>query len=444
MGGDPRLAAFRLLLRLARGGGYVNLALDAALQREALASQDKAFCAALVYGVVERRRTLEYQLRDLLRQPLQKLQPEARASLLLGLYQLYFMDRVPPHAAINESVQLCKKSKAHYSAGMVNAVLRKASARGLQYPERVADERLWLSVRYSSPEWLCDLWRESYGPDTAEALLAFSLERAPLALRVNPLRCTVAEFSSQLAAAGLANKISPLASECVFLPGGGAVQGLPRFAQGWFHVQDLAAQLCCRVLDAQPGETVFDLCAAPGGKSFTIAEMMGDSGEIVALELHEARVNLISEGARRLGLQSIRAMRGDALQAGRTVGMRKKADRVLCDVPCSGLGILRKKPDIREKTRTEIDKLPEMQYNMLCSAYDCLKDGGTLVYATCTLNPAENEQVCRRFLAGKPEMTAREVLRDIPAWREVGEPWCTLMPHVSGTDGFFIAKFTKG
>ena len=445
MGGklSPRALAFRLLLRMERDGAYSNLALDAALEREAMGEADSALCTALVYGVAERRRTLEYQLEDLLRKPLKQLPLEAKAALELGLYQIYFMERVPHHAAINESVELAKHSKAPHTAGMVNAVLRRAAARELQLPDRAKDELRWLGVRYSCPEWLGRLWRDSYGVDIAEALLAASLERPPAALRVNTTRCAPEDLRLRLEEAGISCEVSPWLPEALLLEKPGAIPKLPGFAEGWFHVQDTAAQLCCRALAPAPGETVFDLCAAPGGKSFTLAQMMGDTGRVVAMELHEARAGLITQGAERLGLRCVEAVRGDAGDAGQILSKYGRADKILCDAPCSGLGILRKKPDIREKTPAELDKLPEMQYYLLCSASECLKTGGALAYATCTLNPAENEALCRRFLLEHPDFAAEPVLPGIPGYRGAGEAWLTLMPHLYGGDGFFIAKFTK-
>ncbi|MDR2754057.1 MAG: hypothetical protein LBB50_07095 [Oscillospiraceae bacterium] len=224
---------------------------------------------------------------------------------------------------------------------------------------------------------------------------------------------------------------------------GANVTQLPGFAEGHFHVQDLAAQLCCRALDPRPGNTVFDLCAAPGGKTFTLAEMMQDTGRVIAVDLHKNRVRLVAEGAARLGLRCVEPRQGDALRAADLPGIAGYADRVLCDVPCSGLGILRKKPDIREKLHTELDKLPEMQYAIVCAGAACVAQEGVLVYATCTLRPAENEEVCRRFLRAHPGFAALPVLPEHETGRRAPEGFLTLMPHLGGTDGFFIAKFGR-
>jgi len=412
--------AIQLLVQCEKSRSYANLALDAALKREALPSVDAALCAALVYGVIERRRTLDYQLESLLQKPLPQLPAEARAVLRLGLYQLFYMERIPAHAAIHESVALAKASpKTRHLAGLVNAVLRNAQARGLIMPE--GDDDQALSVRYSCPEWLVALWRESY-PGNYNQLLEHSFGNSEIILRANTLRTTTGALA-ELLKVQRAQPIKGL-PDALKIPGG-QITRLPGYGDGLFHVQDAAAQLCCLALDPQPGHTVLDLCAAPGGKSFTCAQLMRDQGKIIALDLHANRVKLIEQGAARLGITCIKALQGDARQA--ETLFPGKADRVLCDVPCSGLGILGKKPDIREKMRAELDKLPEMQYAILCGGMRSLAPGGTLVYATCTLNPAENEAVCQRFLAEYPEFRAA--------------PFRTLMPHTDGTDGFFIAKF---
>jgi len=418
MKANPRAIASKLLVQCERSRSYANLALDAALKRESLTGADAALCAALVYGVIERRRTLDYQLDTLLQKPLSELPGEARAALRLGLYQLFFMERIPAHAAIHESVELAKASqKSRHLAALVNAVLRKAQARGLVLPG--GDDDHALSVRYSCPEWLVSLWRGSY-PGHYIQLLEHSFGSGELTLRVNTLKTTAEALAARLGAQlvkGLPGVLK--------IPGGNITQ-LPGYDDGLFHVQDAAAQLCCLALDPQPGDTVLDLCAAPGGKSFTCAQLMQDSGKIIAMDLHANRVKLIEQGAARLGLTCVEAVQGDARRA--EFLYPNKADRVLCDVPCSGLGILRKKPDIREKMRAELDKLPEMQYAILCAGMRSLTPGGVLVYATCTLNPAENEGVCNRFLAQHPAFRA--------------EPFRTLMPHIDGTDGFFLARFT--
>ena len=417
-----RSVAAALLVRCEKSRSYANLALDAALKQAALSGADAALCAALAYGVIERRSTLDYQLDSLLQKPLAQLPAEARAALRLGLYQLFYMQRVPAHAAIHESVELVKASQStRHLAALVNAVLRRAQTRGLVLPEGESDAAL--GVKYSCPEWLVSLWRESYPGDYIQ-LLEHSFNRGETVLRVNTIK-TNSENLTQLLWEYDPRPVDDL-PDALKITGQGSITQLPGYDEGLFHVQDAAAQLCCRALDPQPGETVLDLCAAPGGKSFTCAQLMQNKGKVSAMELHARRTALIKQGAARLGLDCIEAVQGDARQADALY--QNKADRVLCDVPCSGLGTIGKKPDIREKMPTELDKLPETQYNILCTGVRCLAPGGVLVYATCTLNPAENEDVCDRFLAAHPGLRA--------------EPFRTLMPHTHGTDGFFIARFT--
>ncbi|MCL2532479.1 MAG: 16S rRNA (cytosine(967)-C(5))-methyltransferase RsmB [Oscillospiraceae bacterium] len=411
MKNTSRYIAATLLQQCEKNRSYANLALDAALKKAQLSSADASLCTALVYGVIERRRTLDYQLQDLLTKPLDALPAQTRAALRLGLYQLFFM-RVPAHAAINESVALVKAQGAPHTAGLVNAVLRRAQGRGLMLPE---DD---LNVRYSVPEWLVELWRESY-PDDYMQLLEHSFGGGnDIVLRVNTLKTTAEELAAQVDGEVIDGLPAVRVKSC-------DITKLPSFDEGLFHVQDVAAQLACAAVDPQPGDTVFDLCAAPGGKSFTLAQMMNDCGRVVATDLHANRVRLIEQGAARLGLSCIEARAHDAKQA-HELGV---ADRVLCDVPCSGLGTLRKKPDIREKTAQELDKLPDIQYTILCAGAHCVAQHGVLVYATCTLNPAENEQVCARFAREHSDFTLDHMR--------------TYMPHIDETDGFFVAKFIR-
>jgi 16S rRNA (cytosine967-C5)-methyltransferase len=262
-----------------------------------------------------------------------------------------------------------------------------------------------------------ELWQKSY-PDDYISLLEHSFAgNHEIMLRVNTLHTTAEELANLTGGA-------PATPTAVRIPSCDVTK-LPGFAQGHFHVQDMAAQLACAAVDPQPGETVFDLCAAPGGKSFTLAQMMRNQGRVVATDLHANRVRLIEQGAARLGLTCIETRVHNAKQA-HELGM---ADRVLCDVPCSGLGTLRKKPDIREKTAQELDKLPDIQYTILCEGARCVVPYGVLVYATCTLNPAENEQVCARFTHEHCDFTLEHMR--------------TYMPHLDRTDGFFIAKFIR-
>ena len=429
---SAREAAFSLLKQMNSNAAYSNLLLENAPVLAALSRRDRALAAALVYGVTERRLTLDYNLSQYLTKPLQKLSPEAVIVLRLGALQLLFMEKIPPSAAINESVKLAKKHCA-YAAGLCNAVLRKVAGNGLVLPAETAEN--YLSVKYSCPQWLIDGWVREYDAETARGILENSFASEGFTVRVNPLKCDADTLLSRLSGEGVAAERGdlPNALRLTHLPS--RVDQLPSFCDGWFHVQDKASMLCALAVGAKPGETVFDLCAAPGGKTFTLAEEMQNTGVVKAFDLHAHRAALISEGAGRLGLSCVEAAAGDATVFDPALGL---ADRVLCDVPCSGLGILRQKPEIRWKDPEELKALPALQLSILENGARYVKNGGRLVYSTCALSKAENEDVCAAFAASHPEM------RPVPPLPEISDsPTLTLFPHIHCCDGFFIAAFQK-
>lgn len=435
-----RQAAFEALLKIQREGAYSNLVVDAALkENEHFDDRDKAFFSNLVYGTLDRLILIDYNLGLYLNQPVRKLKPELHTILRLGAYQLLFLDKVPSRAAVNESVNLAKVNKSAFAASLVNAVLRRVADNGLQLPEGEQKGPAYLAIKYSCPEWLISLWIDAYGFENAVAIAEKALEPAPVIIKVNTTKTTVDDLIWKLAEDGVIAEKSEKFPDSLVLENTGAVEELAAYKEGLFHAQDFASQLCCRAVDAQIGETVFDLCSAPGGKAFTIAEAMQNTGCVRAFDIYQSRVDLIRNGAKRLGLINVYTYLSDASIFNENYGM---ADRVLCDVPCSGLGIIRRKPEIRFKKAADIDNLPELQYRILCNATRYLKDGGRLVYSTCTLNPKENEEVCNRFLAEHPEFEAVEVLPEIPRYNGK-DKYLTLMPHIHSTDGFFVAAFCK-
>lgn len=435
-----RQAAFEALLKIQREDAYSNLVVDAALkENEHFDDRDKAFFSNLVYGTLDRLILIDYNLGLYLNQPVRKLKPELHTILRLGAYQLLFLDKVPSRAAVNESVNLAKVNKSAFAASLVNAVLRRVADNGLQLPEGEKKGPAYLAIKYSCPEWLISLWIDAYGLENAVAIAEKALEPAPVIIKVNTTKTTVDDLIWKLAEDGVIAEKSEKFPDSLVLENTGAVEELAAYKEGLFHAQDFASQLCCRAVDAQIGETVFDLCSAPGGKAFTIAEAMQNTGCVRAFDIYQSRVDLIRSGAKRLGLINVYTYLSDASIFNENYGM---ADRVLCDVPCSGLGIIRRKPEIRFKKAADIDNLPELQYRILCNATRYLKDGGRLVYSTCTLNPKENEEVCNRFLAEHPEFEAVEVLPEIPRYNGK-DKYLTLMPHIHSTDGFFVAAFCK-
>ena len=421
-------------MQLQKNGGYSNLLLENSPLMGEFDARDRAFISALVYGVIERQLTLDYQLSLYLTKPLKKLQPQALCLLRLGAYQIMFADKVPESAAVNETVSLAK-ANCRYAAGLINAVLRKITQNGLVLPQDT-DKAEYLSVRYSCPVPLVERWLTDYGEEDTIGILESSLQPVGLTVRVNTTKTTTPALKAVLEAQGVSCETTAVPDALILSQLPCPVDRLQAFQDGLFHVQDKASMLCALALQAQPGQTVFDLCAAPGGKSFTIAELMQNEGRVCAFDLYEKRVGLIRSGAERLGLTCLKAAVGDAAVYNETVG---QADRVLCDVPCSGLGVMRQKPEVKYKDLASLDTLPALQAQILANGARYLKDDGRLVYSTCALDKRENEAVCTAFLKEHPDFTAVPPLPDVS-----DSPFLTLMPHRFHCDGFFIAAFQKG
>lgn len=418
-------------MKIERDKSYSNIAVAGALKNVDLQNADKALFTAIVYGTVERMITLDYNLSLYLKQPLKKLKPQVLCILRMGAYQIFFMDKIPDRAAINESVNLTKSNGAGFASGLCNAVLRKLSVNGLSLPKLGENpsekERLhFYSVKYSCPEELVKLFADSYGEEDAVGIMEHSLGAQPITVRVNTTRCTAEELAKRLVTEGVTVKSHETVKNALCLENVGSIESLDSYKDGLFHVQDASSQMCCEALGVKPGDTVFDMCAAPGGKSFTLAELMKDEGVLRAFDLYEHRVKLISSGAKRLGLHIIDARVGNAEEFVTALGL---ADRVLCDVPCAGLGIIGRKPEIRYKVLENIDNLPHMQYNILTNASRYLKVNGTLVYSTCSLNPEENDEVVSRFVNEHTDFRLVSMK--------------TVLPHLNNSDGFFFAVLTR-
>ncbi len=424
---DDRQLAFKILNKIERDRAYSNLTLDYYISQNNKSAASASFVTALVYGVTERKITLDFYLSSFLKQPLRKLKPEVLTALRMGTYQLKFMDKIPASAAVNESVKLVKKNGCQYASGLVNSVLRKASKADIEYPE--TDNIYYdMSIRYSCPEPLVRHFCDDYGTENAEGILSRSLGSSALRARVNTLKTDTDSLISVLRSEGIeAQKINEVDGH-IEIKHSGSLESLTAYKNGLFHIQDTSSALCVNALDVKENTTLIDVCSAPGGKAFTAAELMHNKGRILAFDLYEQRTRLISEGAKRLGIDIIEARRGDASVI--NPELAESADRVLCDVPCSGLGIIGRKPEIRYKDLGFVDKLCELQYNILVNSSSYLKHGGLLVYSTCSLNKKENEGVCDRFLSCSPSFYKKEDYK-------------TLMPHINNSDGFFIAVFGR-
>lgn len=427
---DPRYLAVKLLDKTFSGGSYSNLQLDSGLKASDLDDRGKKLCSAVYYGVIERKLTLDHIIGGLSSRPIAKLDSIILNILRCGIYQIMYMDSVPDNAAVNESVALAKKFRKTSASGMVNAVLRNfiRSGKEIKLPKNAAEA---MSVKYSAPAELVKSLTDDYGAEKAEEFLENSLEKSVTYIRRNALICNEKEFNEALGDIK-AEKLR----ECCYTVESGDLTATEAFRKGYFHVQGLASQLCCEALAPTEQDRVLDICAAPGGKTFTMAELMNGKGEIYAFDLHEKRAELIRKGAERLGLTNIKAAAGDATVFNPDL---PKFTKILCDVPCSGLGVIGSKPEIKYKNISDFAGLPDIQYKIVCNALNYLEEGGTLVYSTCTVRRAENEEVCERLLREHPELEAVELPEML------GEKFgtmATLMPPKFGS-GFFIAKFRK-
>jgi len=432
---SPRKLALDSLLACEKCGKYTNLEIDSGLKGASLSAADRGLYTRLVYGVSERQITLDYILNQYARIKTDDMEPATRMALRMGIYQLLYMDRIPSHAAVSETVDLVPRR----STGFVNAILRGFLRAGCQYslPDPGQTEA-YLSVRYSFPEEICALYLQDYGMDTAQQILASANVQPPVTIRVNTLRHTREEALAILQKDGEGEvNLSPVPDMLT------ADALTPRMRGGlengdWF-VQDPASRICTLVVDAMPGETVIDTCACPGGKSFSMGLDMAGEGDLYAFDLHANKLSLISSTGARLGLgKMLHVARRDAREPEEV--LFSKADRVLCDAPCSGLGVVAKKPDIRYKKLADIMGLPAVQKDILAGAASYVKPGGILVYSTCTLHKAENEDVVRAFLSQHPEFSLSPF--SVPLG-EAPEGMLTLLPHIHGTDGFFIAKMKR-
>lgn len=426
---NPRQLAAAALLDMERRGGYSNLLLEPRLRGEALSPRDRAFSTTLFYGVLERKITLDWVIAHYSRTPPAKLDPEVLTALRLGALQLMEFSSIPPSAAVSESVEVARALGKAKAAGLVNGVLR-AMVRGNCAAPPPKDKLTALSVEYSVPAPLIQRWRKAYGHDTTLEILGGTRGPAPTFLRVNTVKTTAAGLQERLLADGLHSREVAGVENALELLTPASIGEIPAFQEGLFHVQDISSQLCAAALAPRPGMMVLDLCAAPGGKTFTLAERMENRGQVVARDLYPQRVRLVEDGAARLELTSVTAETGDALLY--DPALEGKFDRVLCDVVCSGFGTMRRKPEIRYKPLDSLDGLPEVQYNILENASHYLKKGGRLVYSTCTLLPEENDQVAERFLREHSEFF----------------PPCPAKTHIHGRDGldcdgFFTAVFER-
>ena len=438
---QSRYEALRILVRVEQDRAFADIVLEHALAHARLEPRDAALCTELVYGTLRWRRHLDWRLAPHLKRPLEKLDPWVRSLLRLTAYQLFFLDRVPRWAAVDEAVSLAKlKSRRPGPPEFVNAVLRSLT-RATGAPPPPASPVEAAAVRCSFPDWIAARWLDRYGAAEAEALMVASNDRPPTTLRANALRTTREALGARVRDEELASThLTELAPEGLIVDHGAAGRWAA-FADGWCTVQDEASMLVARLLDPRPGELVGDVCAAPGTKATHLAELMGNRGRIVAMDPQAARLKLVSKAAARLGIGIIETHVGSAASlAGR---WRGRCDAVLVDAPCSNLGVLRRNPDVKwRRGPDDLLRLQAKQQTIVAAAASMVKPGGRLVYATCSLEPEENEEVIAS-LPGHGSEWQPDTSASFPVPSDA-EGFVRLLPHRHGTDGFTAIRLRRG
>ena len=440
MNQSARATALRVLVSCRNNGAWADAALKAQISRDGLSGPDAALCSRIVYGVMQNRMLLDFYIGAYCTQKPDHLQPPLLEILRIGAYQIIYLDKIPDSAAVNTSVELAKLAKRGQASGLVNAVLRKLSQNKKALPpvpER--DDVQRLSIQYSHPKWFVKRLVSLLGREEAERFLACDNQIAPITVQVNPLKTTLEVLTEELQQAGISVQPHSWVPDCLELSGTGDLAALPSFREGKFLVQDPAARLVSLIAGIRPGQKVLDVCAAPGGKSLSAAFAMAGNGSIVACDLHENKLKRIQESADRLGVNIITTQAAD----GRVFRPEWEAsfDTVLVDAPCSGLGIIRKKPDTRYKKADDLFTLPVVQAAILDNAARYVRPGGTLVYSTCTILPEENEQVTEAFLAEHADFGLEPFELPLPVGKSDGS--LTLWPQRHDTDGFYICRMTR-
>jgi len=472
---NPRQLAF-LALREVHKGAFADFALDRVLRKDEITGVDRSLITELVYGSVRRMRSLDALINQLGKKKADKQPPDLRTILHLGLYQLRYLDQIPDSAAVNSTVELAKQNGFSGLTGVVNGILRQyirltnlelgstgesreiipssqqsdnpkskiqnpKSTNTLNLPSNLVER---LGILHSFPDWIIQVWLEQLGSEETEQLCEWMNQAPTIDLRINPLRASIEEVEAAIQSAGVAVSRIPHLPQALRLSGSiGGIQKLPGFSEGWWTVQDSSAQLCSLLLEAQPGEVVIDACAAPGGKTTHIAELMGDTGTVWACDRTASRLKKLKENAQRLNLRSINICTGDSRNFSE---FTNKADRVLLDAPCSGLGTLHRRADARwRQTPETVRELSTLQGQLLDRVATWVKPGGVLVYATCTVHSVENEGIIQPFLDRNPSWQISLPTPDSLATAfTTPDGWIKVWPHRHHMDGFFMVRLKLG
>ena len=440
---DAREVALKIINDIFHNNAYSNIALAREINRQKLSDQDRRFITELVYGTVKARATLDWMIGHYINRSLDKIAPVILNILRMGMYQMFFLSKIPVSAACNQAVELTKKYGHLGTVKFVNAVLRNAgrTPEKIVYPDKERNMTQFLALTYFHPEWMITRWLKRLGAEATEELCKTNNLTPPLCLRTNTLKNTREELLAVLESEGVVAEISHWTAEGIVCHSFPALSTLKSLREGLFQVQDESSMLVAHVLDPKPGEFIIDACGAPGGKSTHIGALMQNKGRILSTDIHEHKLAITRENAQRLGISNIETQALDAT----TIGSKypDQADRVLVDAPCSGLGVLRRKADSRwRKEESMLQELPKLQSAILHSAADCVKVGGVLVYSTCTTEPEENQEVVERFLQERQDFILQNTGSFLPVPGH-DTNMVQLWPHVDHVDGFFIARLMR-
>ncbi|WP_353855799.1 16S rRNA (cytosine(967)-C(5))-methyltransferase RsmB [Bacillus sp. Bos-x628] len=441
---NVREVALDALIKLEQHQAYSHLLLQSVLKDKELSDQDKPLLTELVYGTLQNKLALDYMLAPFVKKP-QKVAPWVMQLLRMSLYQMVYLEKIPDRAAIHEAVELTKKRGHTGISSLVNGVLRSVQREGVPTFDAIKDPVERLSIETSHPLWLVKQWVHTYGFEAAESMCRIHLVPPKQTLRVNRMKSDRVTLQNKLMSSGIETELGDLSDDALKLMKGSIVS-TSYFQEGYVTIQDESSMLVARALDPKPGEMVLDACAAPGGKSTHIAERMNDKGKIISLDLHEHKVKLIKQATKRLNLTHIEAKALDARKAKEHYS-EASFDRILIDAPCSGFGVIRRKPDMKyTKSPEDSARLAHIQKAILNEAAPLLKPGGTLVYSTCTMDPTENQQVIHAFLQEhqdfQPDLSLNERLPEqVAPFVQKGS--VQILPHYFGTDGFFICSMKK-
>ena len=437
---SARDTALEVLMQVDNANAWSDGSLKHTIAKNNLDRRDAALATRLSYGVIQNRILLDYYIDCYCTQTAKKLDSVIRNILRLGGYQILFMDKIPHHAAVNEAVEMTRRHGRSKASGMVNAVLHKFVDNWMNMPDLPQSSTAdYLSVRYSHPKWLVERLIDLVGPEETEQYLKMNNAIVPTTIQTNYLKTTPDELAHELRQSGINVQPHPWLDGCFEVSGTGDLESLPAFMEGRFTVQDAAARLVATIAAPEKTARVLDVCAAPGGKSFSLAVDMKDQGQIIACDIHPHKLKLIEQGAARLGISSVRTALADGRE--NHAAWQQAADLVVADVPCSGLGIIRKKPDIRYKNSKELSQLPGIQSKILENAATYVRPGGVLIYSTCTVLPEENEDVTNAFLARHIDFEEEEFTLPLPVGSSRGH--LMLWPQRYGTDGFYICRMRR-